>query len=46
MVGEPARLGDPVVLAGDPPRGVGAAGLAARHAELLALLASGKREAA
>jgi putative hydroxymethylpyrimidine transport system ATP-binding protein len=46
MVGAPARLGDPIVLPGDPPRDVSAVGLAGRHAELLALLASGTREAA
>ena len=46
MVGAPARLRDPVVLPGVPPRDVSATGLAARHAELLALLASGMREAA
>jgi putative hydroxymethylpyrimidine transport system ATP-binding protein len=50
MAGAPARLGarlgDAIVPPGEPPRDVGAAGLAARHAELLALLANGKREAA
>jgi putative hydroxymethylpyrimidine transport system ATP-binding protein len=45
MVGAPAHLRDAVALPGDPPRDVGA-GLAGRHAELLALLASGTREAA
>ncbi len=46
MAGAPARLGDPVVLPGKPPRDVSASGLAGRHAELLALLANGRREAA
>jgi putative hydroxymethylpyrimidine transport system ATP-binding protein len=46
MAGAPAHLGDPIVPPGNPPRDVGAPGLAARHAELLALLANGKREAA
>jgi putative hydroxymethylpyrimidine transport system ATP-binding protein len=46
MAGSPARLGEAVVPPGEPPRDVGAAGLAVRHAELLALLANGKREAA
>ena len=46
MAGSPARLGEAVVPKGEPPRDVGAAGLAARHAELLALLANGRREAA
>ena len=45
MAGSPARLGEPVMLPGEPPRDVSAAGLAARHAELLALLADA-REAA
>jgi len=46
MAGSPARLGGAIVLPGDPPRDVTASGLAGRHAELLALLANGKREAA
>jgi hypothetical protein len=46
MAGAPARLGDPVVLEGEPPRDVSAPALARRHAELLALLAGGRREAA
>jgi len=46
MSGAPARLGDLVVPPGAPPRDVAAAGLAARHAELLTLLAAGLREAA
>jgi putative hydroxymethylpyrimidine transport system ATP-binding protein len=46
MSGAPARLGEAVVLEGEPPRDVSAPALARRHAELLALLANGKREAA
>mgnify|MGYP001208930785 CR=1 FL=1 len=46
MAGAPARLGAPVVIEGVPPRDVSAPALARRHAELLALLANGKREAA
>jgi putative hydroxymethylpyrimidine transport system ATP-binding protein len=46
MVGQPARLRDAVALPGDPPREVGTGGLARQHAELLALLATGNREAA
>ena len=46
MAGAPARLAESMMLPGIPPRDVGAAGLAARHAELLALLAGGLREAA
>ncbi len=46
MAGTPARLGDPLVLEGTPPRDVSAPALARRHAELLALLANGRREVA
>jgi len=46
MAGTPARLGAPLILPGAPPRDVSAEGLAARHAELLALLTDASREAA
>ena len=46
MAGAPARLGEPVILPGVSPRNVGEAALAARHAELLAMLATATREAA
>ena len=46
MAGLPARLGEPIDLPGATPRNVGEPALAARHAELLALLAAATREAA
>ncbi|MCW5771595.1 MAG: ABC transporter ATP-binding protein [Rhodospirillaceae bacterium] len=46
MAGSPATLGAPIAVPGLPPRDLGAEGLVARHAELLARLAGGAREAA
>jgi putative hydroxymethylpyrimidine transport system ATP-binding protein len=46
MAGAPAQLGEPILVPGPPPRDMGAAGLAARHADLLARLAGGASEAA
>jgi len=46
MAGLPARLGEPLILPSAPPRDVGEPALAARHAELLAMLTAAMREAA